>query len=305
MTDKPMSRTPMNHKTEAARTFENYRYLLFSIAYRMVGSVMEAEDVVQDAYLRYTAADTAAVESPKAYLTTIVTRLALDHLKSARVQREQYVGPWLPEPLRTDQAPAQIVDRKETVSMAFLVLLEQLSPVERAVFLLREVFEYPYPEIAQIVEKSEANCRQLYSRAKKHLVADRPRFVTPPGDQRKLLNQFVSALEEGDEASLVASLARDVEVHSDGGGKVTAARRPIVGRDAVVRFLFGIARARPDDLGVEFAEFNGDPALLLYSGERLFSVMTFLCYDGQIRRIHSVLNPDKLGHLQRTHPSAE
>jgi RNA polymerase sigma-70 factor (ECF subfamily) len=285
------------------QTFECYRSLLFSIAYRMLGSVMEAEDMVQEAYLRYAATDRSRVASPKAFLTTIVTRLCLDHLKSARVQREAYVGPWLPEPLVTEESPARVVEEKETISMAFLVLLEKLSPVERAIFLLREVFDYDYADIAQIVDKSEANCRQLYSRAKKYLVNRRPRFQASPAAQRQLISGFMRALSQGDEDSLVRLLAEDIEFWSDGGGRVAAARRPLHGRDAVVRFLFGIFRKRPDDTQVEVVEINGAQSLLIRTGGQIYGVMNFAVENGRIRAIRTVINPDKLRHLRASAPS--
>jgi len=282
----------------AAQIFESYRPLLFSIAYRMVGRVMEAEDMVQEAYLRYLAVDPETVQSHKAFLTTIVTRLCLDHLKSARVQREEYVGPWLPEPLITEDSPARRLDQKESITMAFLVLLEKLSPVERAVFLLREVFDYDYAAIASIVEKSEANCRQLYSRAKRHLLAQRPRFAASQDEQRALIDGFLRAISTGDEETLVTLLADDVQLWSDGGGKVTAARRPLFGRDRVVRFLFGIYNKRPSDMHVALRETNGTQSLLIYVDGQVFGVMNFSVADGKIQEIRTVLNPDKLRHLQ-------
>lgn len=289
----------MNNTAQTdTQLFESYRPLLFAIAYRMLGSVMEAEDMVQETYLRYIAADPATVTAPKAFLTTITTRLCLDHLKSAQVQREEYVGPWLPEPLVTEESPAQMVEQKETISMAFLVLLETLSPVERAVFLLREVFDYGYGEIAQIVGKSEVNCRQLYSRAKKYLVSRRPQFDPSPTTQHTLLTGFMQALAQGDEALLVTLLAEDIEFWSDGGGRVTAARHPLFGRERVARFLFGIFRKRPDDMQVKVMEINGTKSLIIRTDGRIYGVMNFLCNAGQISEIRTVINPDKLRHLQ-------
>jgi RNA polymerase sigma-70 factor, ECF subfamily len=283
----------------AVQTFERYRPLLFSIAYRMLGSVMEAEDVVQESFLRFTTSKVDQVESPKAFLTTIVTRLCLDQLKSARVQREQYVGPWLPEPLLTADGPAQVVDQKETITMAFLVLLESLSPVERAVFLLREVFDYDYAEIARITEKSETNCRQIYSRAKKVLVKRRPRFEASPDLQQKLVQGFLQAVDSGDVQGLTHVLAEDARWWSDGGGKVSAALHPLRGREAIIRFLLGMSRRRPADLRVEITESNSEPSLLLYAGDALFGVWAFTIVDEKITEIRAVVNPDKLHHLQR------
>lgn len=283
---------------EITTTFEAYRPLLFSIAYRMLGSVMEAEDLVQEAYLRYLAAGSEQIESPKAYLSTIITRLCLDHLKSAQVQRESYTGPWLPEPLQTADAPEVVVHRKETISMAFLVLLESLSPVERAVFVLREIFDYAYPEIANIVDKSEANCRQLFSRARRRLGNEPAAIEASPQEQQTIITQAMLALSQGDESRLVHLLADEVRMWSDGGGKVTAAGKPLFGRHIVMRFLHGLARIRPENLTMDFIETNGTQSLLLRVDGQLQSVMNFVCRDGKIAEIRTVLNPDKLRHLE-------
>lgn len=278
--------------------FESYRPLLFSIAYRMVGSVMEAEDIVQETYLRYAATASSTIQSPKAFLSTITTRLCLDHLKSARVQREQYVGPWLPEPLLTDGGGPQMVNKYEQISMAAMVLLESLSPVERAVFLLREVFDYDYREIAQIVEKSEANCRQYYRRAKQHLNQHKPRFNPTPGNQKKLILGLVEAITEGDLDKLTAILADDVTLWSDGGGKVAAAPRPLFGPEIVAR-LFSVSSGKlPANAHTELSEVNGTSALLVWFGEQLVTVLTVEGDDTQIHEIRMVWNPDKLQHIQ-------
>ncbi|MBV7333578.1 RNA polymerase sigma-70 factor [Chloroflexi bacterium TSY] len=295
--------------TTKVENFETYRPLLFSIAYRMLGSVMEAEDIVQDTYLRYQATETDQIQSHKAFLSTITTRLCLDYLKSARVQRENYVGPWLPEPLLTqDQGadssslsstPAQVVLQKEMVSMAFLALLDKLSPTERAVFLLREAFDYSYTEIAPIVNKSEANCRQLYSRAKRYLKANRPVFETSPQVQQQVITQFVEALQNGDTESLTGLMTQDVQWLSDGGGKVVAATRPLVGHERVIQFLFGLLRNAPEDFTPEFIETNGTQSLLLRLNGQIDSIMNFLIRDGQICEVRAVRNPDKLRHIVR------
>src|SRR5690606_29198030 len=217
--------------------FEEYRSLLFAIAYRMLGSAMEAEDIVQEAYLRYRDTPPESIRSLKSFLTTIVHHLCLDHLKSAQVRRENYVGPWLPEPIITDdnaslRSPLHQITSRESISMAFLVLLESLSPLERAVFLLREVFDYEYAEIAQITGRSESACRQLFSRAKKHIRDNRPRFPASPEDHEKMVVRFMDACVAGDIDGLMSLLAEDVTAWTDGGGKVTgAARYPIQGRD--------------------------------------------------------------------------
>jgi RNA polymerase sigma-70 factor (ECF subfamily) len=277
--------------------FEQYRPLLFSIAYRMLGSVMEAEDIVQEAYLRYEAVPDETIRSPKALLSTITTRLCLDQLKSARSQRESYYGPWLPEPLLTGEMVEPFSQNQEMISTAFLVLLETLSPLERAVFLLREVFDYSYAEIAEMVDKSEANCRQLYHRAKQYLLERRSRFKPIPAEQRQLVSSFMQAVQAGDLESLTHLLTEDVTVTADGGGKVHAAARPVVGRDHVLRLLVGSAR-KAQDIQLQIAEVNGGLAVLIWQAGRLISVAT-LAGDGQrIGEMNFVWNPEKLQHLQ-------
>src|SRR6266568_3827654 len=243
-------------------TLESYCSYLFAIAYRKLGSAMDAEDMVQETYLRYQATPHDSVTSLKAWLTTILTHLCLNHLQMARSTREQYLGPWLPEPISTASSDAlanveRRVDAYETISLAFLVLLEQLQPVERAVFLLREVFEYDYAEIATFLGKSEVACRQAFSRAKKHLADHRPRFPASPQTHRQLLNGFLQAVRVGEMTTLMNLLAEDVTLWADGGGKVKgAATRPIVGREAVARFSVG-ARQRfvpPAGAHMEIAE---------------------------------------------------
>jgi RNA polymerase sigma-70 factor, ECF subfamily len=282
-----------------AQLFEQYRGLLFSIAYRMLGSAMEAEDMVQETYLRYENAQDKDVQSVKAYLATIITHLCLDQLKSARAQREQYVGTWLPEPVLTDTAPATLLGEHESISIAFLVLLENLSPVERAIFLLRDVFDYSYAEIAPMVDKSEANCRRYYRRAKQFLVERRPRFEPSSDEQKKLVESFLEAMATGDVEGLTRLLTEDVVFYGDGGGKVTAVRQPITGRDAVKRFLLlGIYRLLPPGVEIDVAEVNGSPALLLWGhDDRPYFVMTFTIVGEQIQAIRNILNPDKLSHI--------
>lgn len=284
--------------TTHAELFEAQRPRLFSIAYRMLGSVMEAEDVVQESYLRFMATPVAQIQSISAFLTTVTTRLCLDQLKSARVQREHYIGPWLPEPLLTEEAPAEVVEKQEMISLAFLVLLESLAPLERAVFLLREVFDYDYAAIAQIMGKSEANCRQLYHRAKSFLTERRPRFTPSRTAQQALLTRFLQAVENGDLADLTHLLAAEVTLHSDGGGKATSARHPVVGVDKVIRLLFGLQRFRTEQTRVELAEVNGALAILILEGAVIRVVMTVETDGKRIYAIRSVLNPDKLRHLR-------
>ncbi|HEX2043518.1 MAG TPA: RNA polymerase sigma-70 factor [Acidimicrobiales bacterium] len=280
---------------------EDLRPLLFSIAYRMVGSVSEAEDVVQEAYLRLRRATDAGtrIESPKAYLASITTRLAIDHLRSARVRRESYVGPWLPEPLVVEPGPEDLVEVADSLSTAFLVLLETLSPVERAVFLLHEVFGYGYDEVAEIVGRTEDNCRQILSRARRHIEARRPRFTPSPDERDALARQFLLASEAGDVDGLVRLLADDVAFYSDGGSRAAAALRPVRGRQPVGRLLGGLL-ARVRELGLRFrpALVNGQPgALVLDPEDKVFGVYALDIVDGTVATIWSVVNPEKLRHL--------
>lgn len=274
-------------------TFETYRPLLFSIAYRMLGSAMEAEDIVQEAYLRYRSAPEAEIRSPKAFLSTIVTRLCLNQLQ--RGQRETYIGPWLPEPILTVDSPTNTL---ESISMAFLVLLENLSPLERAVFLLREVFDYEYAEIAQIVGREEAACRQLFSRARKHITDNRPRFQTSPEMHREILGRFLQAVGGGDLEGLTSLLAEEVSLWSDGGGKVQAATRPLYGRVDVARFFMGIRRFDMSNAHVDVTLVNGQEAFILRenSGKPLY-VFNLEVGDGKIQAVRIVGNPDKLRHV--------
>ena len=297
---------PREHMTEVD-LFQAHRSRLFAVAYRMLGSASDAEDVVQDAWLRYAAAQPANLRSPQAYLTTIVTRLCLDRLKSARATREDYVGPWLPEPMITDDrhAPEQSVALAESVTLAFMVLLETLSPEERAVFLLREVFDHEYDDIAVMLDTTPANCRQLFHRAKTRLADRRPRFRESADAKRPLVGRFVNALRDGDGEALASVLAEDVGFWSDGGGKVLAARRPVFGRDAVVQVLVGIRRTAPslgialDAVGLDVVEVNYEPALVLRVAGRLDSVYTLSIEGDAIVAIRIVRNPDKLRFIER------
>ena len=294
-----------------AERFEDYRSLMFSIAYRMLGSITEAEDIVQEAYLRYQAASPERIVSHKAFLSTVVTRLCLNHLELARIQREAYIGPWLPEPALTDMddrfTPAYQAEMHESVSMAFLVLLEQLTPAERAVFLLREVFDYDYAEVAAIVGKEEAACRQLLRRAKQHIAEHRPRFKPTPEAHRQILTHFIQAVSNGELAGLLALLADDVELSADGGGKALGAiTRPLRGRDAVSRFLLASPRFSPAGSQVEVVQVNGDPALVVQVGGQARVVLSLGIDQGQVRAIWVIGNPDKLQAFNRVlHDSEE
>jgi RNA polymerase sigma-70 factor (ECF subfamily) len=291
--------------SESPETYESLRPLLFSIAYRMVGSVSEAEDIVQEAYLRHHRAvhegDTE-VQAPKAWLSAVTTRLAIDHLRSARVRRETYVGPWLPEPLLTDPAPdpSEQVELSDSLSIAFLTVLESLSPVERAVYILREVFGYGYGEIARVVDRSEENCRQLLTRARRHVEAHRPRFAVPPERQEELTERFIEAVQTGDDDALIAMLAEDAVAYTDGGGKVRAAPRPIVGREKVARFLTVTTRrgARLTPFTVRTATINGRPGRMIVGEDgAVLGVIEIDLAGDLIRAVHVVNNPDKLRHL--------
>lgn len=291
-----------DHSTEV---FGQLRPLLFSIAYRMLGSVMDAEDMVQEAYLRWQEASHVDVRSPQAYLATVVTRLCINHLRSARVQRESYVGPWLPEPLVTTHVPdpSGTVDLAESLSMAFLVLLERLSPVERAVFLLHEVFDFEYAEIARIVDKNEANCRQLVTRAKKHVEAGHARFQASPEQAERLVERFTRAAGAGDLDGLLDMLAEDITLVPDGGGKAPgAARNPIHGRDAVARFVVGFtSRFVPQERVTRPAEINGQRGFISYVSGTPVAALVFDIRDDRIHTIYAIGNPDKLQSLPREH----
>jgi RNA polymerase sigma-70 factor (ECF subfamily) len=281
---------------------ECLRPLMFSIAYRMTGSVGDAEDIVQEAVIRtYRAARQGSVESPRAFAATTTTRLAIDHLRSARVRRESYVGTWLPEPLVTDPGPgpAERAEMSDSLSLAFLVVLENLSPVERAVFLLREVFGYDYGEIAAAVGKSEPNCRQIFARARRHVDEGRPRFEASRQQGAELTDRFLAAVRGGDMEPFIELLAPDVVMMGDGGGKVPAGVTPLYGRERVARLLRGLARQLSRWVS-EFrpAQVNGQPGVLAYGPDgNLFAVMVFDSLDGQVVAIRSVVNPDKLRHL--------
>jgi RNA polymerase sigma-70 factor, ECF subfamily len=291
-------------ETGIAEAYVDLRPLLFSIAYRMLGSVSEAEDVVQEAFVRYQRAigDETVIESPKAYLSAVVTRLAIDHLKSARVRRETYVGEWLPEPLVTDEGandPATLAERTDTLSMSFLVLLERLTPVERAIFLLHDVFDYDFEEVGRIVRKSPATCRQHAVRARRFISENRPRFDADHAERDELLRRFFAAAEGGDVDGLIEVLAEDAIVYGDGGGKVPQWYAPIVGAADVAK-LFAVMGRQMRRLGATFERHlvNGQPGIIFRGPHGgVMSVMSFEVVDGRLKTIRSVVNPDKLGHL--------
>ncbi len=295
--------------TAGTAEFVALRPLLFSLAYQMTGSVADAEDIVSEAYLRLHRAreQGTRIGSLKNYLSSVVTRLSIDHLRSARVRREAYFGTWLPEPLvEVTVAPEfERVELADTLSMAFLVLLETLSPTERAVFLLREVFEFDYPQISRALDKSETHCRQLLSRARQHVKAGRPRFDAPDRERDQLAARFFAALEDGDLEPLVEMLAADVVSYGDGGGNGPSLPRPILGRDKVVRLLAAVSHgAREFQLHFRLVPVNGQPgALVLDSEGRLVTVLALDILDGSIQAVRSVVNPDKIRHVAALIPA--
>ena len=281
-----------------AHAFEAHRTALASIAYRMLGSASEADDVVQEAWLRWQGAPHEQVRSMRAYLGKVVTRLCLDRLKSARARRETYVGPWLPEPVRTESEPEdESLAKAESISLAFLVLLESLAPVERAVYLLHEVFDYSHAEVAEIVGRDEVACRQILHRARKALVARRPRFAPSKEAHHRMLGAFAAAVASGDPAMLQGLLAEEIASYGDGGGKAFAARRPLRGPHEVVRAWLGFHRTAPPDAVSTVEEMNGWPALVIRVGGRIAGVVSIETDGEQIFAIRSVVNPDKLARL--------
>ncbi|QMV45091.1 RNA polymerase sigma-70 factor [Cohnella cholangitidis] len=278
---------------------------MFSIAYRMLGNVMDAEDIVQEVFLAWNANKPEQVQNIKSYLCKMVTNRCIDHIRSASKRREAYVGPWLPSPLLTDDpgepdGPASIYLHKESLSTAYLLLLQQLSWIERAVFVLREVLQYDYDEIAEIVDKSSANCRQIFHRAKGAISGISSSSETGPPKSESLkrrIELFVHALTTGNSGQLVNILKADARLQSDGGGKVTAAIRPILGAERVSAFLFGIVGKATPDSSYRMVSVNGEPGIVTYAGKKPNSVMTFRIQDEEIADIYIVINPDKLLHL--------
>ncbi|EME17382.1 RNA polymerase sigma-70 factor [Rhodococcus triatomae] len=289
----------------SAELFTEYRPLLFTIAYEILGSASDAEDALQESYLRWAAADQGRVDNPRAYLAQIVTRQSLNQLRAARHRREEYVGSWLPEPIRTEPDAADDVVLAESVSMAMLLVLETLGPDERAVFVLREVFGFSHREVAASIGKSEAAVRQIAHRAKSHVHARRRRFASPTEEAQAVVGKFLTAAVTGDVQALMDLMAPDVVEISDGGGKVSAARRPIVGRDQVARFMSGLTRLAPDGLRFEPAVFNNVPSMLVHTDNGLDVVAMFelTASDtdpaGLISGIYLVRNPDKLAAVDR------
>jgi RNA polymerase sigma-70 factor (ECF subfamily) len=285
----------MNTAEPTSQLFERYRVLLFSIAYRLLGSATDAEDIVQEAFLRWMQADTREVQSPKAYLSTMVVRLCIDQLRSARVRREVYVGPWLPEPIATGQRQ-ELVETPilaESLSFAFLVLLENLAPLERAVFVLREVFDYDYADIAAMVEKSEANCRQIFHRAQQRLEERRSRFAVSREQQQRVTDQFLRASTGGDMQGLLNLLTEEVVFTGDGGGKVRVGHR-VRGPTKVARGTLAGLHPLLSTMQARIEEINGQPAIVGYLDGRPYGVVLLELEGERIRNIYAVVNPDKL-----------
>ncbi|MGL6339961.1 MAG: RNA polymerase sigma-70 factor [Waterburya sp.] len=279
--------------------FNQSRPRLQAIAYRMLGSITDAEDMVQETFIKWQQASLLEIKNPPAYLTTIITRLCIDRLRSARVQREQYVGTWLPEPIVSNNfEPQAIVELADSLAMAFLVMLEKLSPIERAVFLLREIFDYDYAEISTIINKSPTNCRQIVRRAKQHLGDSHSRFHSSVNNAQQLTEKFIQACDRGDLSGLIALLAADVTFYSDGGGKVTALLKPMQGAIKVARFLIALRRSRlTPDYTFKQVRVNGQAGVICVADNQIESVITFEIVGCCIQSIYVVRNPDKLGHM--------
>ena len=284
--------------TAALDAFDPHRRLLFSVAYQMLGSVADAEDVIQETYLRWQEVATAgtAIDSPSAYLTTMVSRRCLDELRSARRRREEYVGEWLPEPLLEDDRldPAATTELADSLSTAFLVVLEALSPGERAAFLLHDVFGYEYPELARILGRGEPACRQLVARARRRVTERRPRFDVSPEEHSRLLTEFLHATSGGDLDGLVSLLAHDAVLTTDGGGVVTAARNPIEGAERIARWFFGVMAKAPAGFTVEPGPVNGLPGLVMRVPDGIYGAMSIDVHDSKIQKIYIQVNPSKL-----------
>jgi RNA polymerase sigma-70 factor, ECF subfamily len=286
----------MNH----AELFLQYRSLLFGIAYRMLGS-LDAEDILQDTFLQFQKLDLVTISNTRGLLITIVTRRCIDLLKSARVQREQYVGTWLPEPLPTGDL-LETIAQKETISMAFMLMLETLTPVERAVFLLRDVFDLDYAEIADAIEKSPQNCRQIAHRARINIDLKQRRCEISMEQKVELLQQFLAACNGRDLDSLIRLLAADCKFYSDGGGKAIAALKPIFGRDRVISFLSNVMKQLPQGLQVIAIELNGEPSVVLQTSDLVEQTLTVRVREGKIAELYAIRNPDKLDRLQLRFP---
>ena len=303
--------TSDERQLDAAGVFHEHRGVLVSVAYRILGSVTDAEDAVQEAYLRWSGVDHSEIKDPRAFLVRVTTRLAIDRLRRARTRRESYVGPWLPEPILTRQDPSEEVEMAESVSMAMLVVLETLSPLERAVFVLREAFGMPYAEIAEVLGRREEAVRQLARRAREHVRERRTRFDADRDEQRRVTERFLEATSTGDFGALMAVLSPGVELVADSGGKALAPRRPVRGAQKVARFLLAVATERntarflqsigsqpSGEVRVHLAPVNGDPGVVITAGNEPISALVLDVSDGLVQTIRLVANPDKLAGVR-------
>lgn len=281
----------------AAEVFTAQRRRLFGIAYRMLGTAADAEDILQETWIRWQSTDRAQVQDPAAFLTTITTRLSITMLQSARVRRETYIGPWLPEPVTTQDDPALGAERGEALDLAILLTLERLTPTERAAYILREAFDYPYPRIAEIISSSVANARQLVHRARTHLRSTRE-VAVPPSQQRRLLEAFLAAARKGDVQELEGLFAEDVSSRTDGNGVRLAARTPVIGRTRVARFVAAFSHHFWTGKAIGWVEVNGRSAATLTEGGRITALITLTASEGGIAQLHWVMSPEKLEHLR-------
>lgn len=289
--------TAQSPDTDPMQSFETVRPRLMGLAYRLLGSRSDAEDVLQEAWLRWYQADRSAIRDVEGWLVTATTRLGIDRLRSVRTERNAYPGPWLPEPLTVDASPEDLADVSSQVSLAFLSLLEKLGPEERAAFLLKEIFDYDYAQIAELLGHTEANCRQMVHRARTRLQAERPRFAVTPDRHRRLLERFMHAVQRGDRDAIVGLLDTDARLVSDGGGKVTATLRPLHGAERIARLFWTLARHLTNRVELRLGHVNGEPAMLRFHDGHLHSVTTVAIDGDRITQVLSVLNPDKLPEL--------
>ncbi len=295
--------TATTKPTDADETFERHRGRAFAVAYRILGSASDAEDAVQEAWLRWRGTDTTGIRTPEAWLVTTVARLAIDQLRTARARRETYVGPWLPEPIvsaarESDPTPEDRLSLADDISMALLHVLERLAPEERAAFLLHDAFDYDYGELSALLGKSEAACRQTVSRARRRVQETHPRFDTSAREHARLAAAFSSAISSADPQALLDCLAADVVLYSDGGGKATAALNPIHGADHVARFFLGILKKRPDGFVPQPATVNGLPGFVAFDDNGVHSTLGFAITDGKISALYMMRNPDKLARVE-------
>lgn len=291
----------MNHMSKTTEIFEQHRAELFRLAYGMLGRVAPAEDAVQETFLRWQRQDMEQIRSPKAWLSKVVHRICLDEIKSVRNKKEQYIGTDLPEPLVAERgsSPEEAVELAESLSMALFVVLDRLTPVQRAVFLLHEVFDYDYASIASIINRTEPNCRKIAQRARNLVREKRPEFDKNTPEQERLVRLFAEAVKDRDMQGIERLLAEDAILYSDGGGKVTAARQPVQGAGKIAKFMVGVQKKGVPPFRIGFKAINGEPGMMMWVDEQLYNVWSFHIEGGKIKGIYVVLNPDKLGHIKR------